>query len=193
MLPHAITPDLSLRLLEIRHADALFQLTDENRAYLRVWLPWLDSICQAEDTRTFIRRIRRDFADSGAFTCGIWHEGEICGVIGHNRIDWNNKTSCIGYWLAENFQGKGIITTCCRAIIDHAFGELGLNKILIACGIDNAPSQAIPDRLGFVREGVVRDAEWLYDHFIDEFRFEEGVESLIPFLTVHRASSHEEP
>ena len=78
-----------------------------------------------------------------------------------------NRVAYIGYWLAENFQGKGIMTACCRCLVDHAFRDLDLNKVVIACGTGNARSQAIPDRLGFVREGVLRDAEWLYDHFID--------------------------
>ncbi|MEO5914627.1 MAG: GNAT family N-acetyltransferase [Luteolibacter sp.] len=167
MFSHAVTPQIKLSLLEERHAEALFHVTDQNRAYLRVWLPWLDSTRTAEDTRAFIRGTRDDFATRGWAVCGIWFEGEICGVIGYNQIDWTNKVAYIGYWLAENFQGKGIITACCRSLIDHSFRDLDLNKVVITCGTGNSRSQAVPDRLGFVREGVLRDAEWLYDHFID--------------------------
>ncbi|MES2658793.1 MAG: GNAT family protein [Verrucomicrobiota bacterium] len=167
MFSHAVTPEIKLGLLEERHADALFQVTDQNRAYLRVWLPWLDSIRTAEDTLAFVRRTRNDYVNRGCAVCGIWFNGGICGVIGYNQIDWTNKVAYIGYWLAKDFQGKGIMTACCRSLIDHAFRDLDLNKIVIACGTGNSRSQSIPDRLGFSREGVHRDAEWLYDHFID--------------------------
>ncbi|MES2439094.1 MAG: GNAT family protein [Verrucomicrobiota bacterium] len=167
MFSHAVTSEIKLGLLEERHAAALFRLTDHHRDYLRVWLPWLDATRTVDDARAFIRRTRGDYAAHGWATCGIWFQGEICGVIGYNRIDWVNKVATIGYWLAEDFQGKGIMTACCRSLIDHAFRDLGLNKVVIACGTGNSRSQAIPDRLGFRREGVHRDAEWLYDHFID--------------------------
>jgi ribosomal-protein-serine acetyltransferase len=38
---------------------------------------------------------------------------------------------------------------------------------VIACGVENKRSQAIPQRLGFTHEGTARQAEWLYDHFVD--------------------------
>jgi ribosomal-protein-serine acetyltransferase len=167
MFSQVVTPTISLRLLEERHSDSLFQLTERNRAYLRCHLPWLDFTRQADDTKNFIRNSLRGFIDSGCFVCGVWFENTLCGVIGYNRIDWPNKTAYLGYWLSEDFQGKGIITTCCRFLINHAFTEYSLNKIVIFCGADNTKSQAIPDRLGFVREGVLKEAEWLYDHFVD--------------------------
>jgi ribosomal-protein-serine acetyltransferase len=52
-------------------------------------------------------------------------------------------------------------------LVEHAFGELGLNRVSIACAVENKKSCAIPERLGFRREGVKRQAEWLYDHFVD--------------------------
>ncbi|MFP3338955.1 GNAT family protein, partial [Micrococcus sp. SIMBA_131] len=73
----------------------------------------------------------------------------------------------IGYWLAENFQGNGIMTAAVKGIIDQAFHEYGLNRVEIQCGIENKKSRAIPERIGFKQEGVVRDAEYLYGHFHD--------------------------
>ena len=59
------------------------------------------------------------------------------------------------------------MTAACRALVDHACEELGLNRVSIACATENKKSCAIPERLGFRREGIVRQAEWLYDHFVD--------------------------
>ena len=45
--------------------------------------------------------------------------------------------------------------------------ELQLNRIEIRAAIGNVKSQAIPEKLGFAKEGCVREAEWLYDHYVD--------------------------
>src|SRR3712207_9583243 len=49
----------------------------------------------------------------------------------------------------------------------RSFLELGLNRVGIACAVENEKSCAIPERLGFRNEGVQRQAEWLYDRFVD--------------------------
>ncbi len=59
------------------------------------------------------------------------------------------------------------MTRACRALVGHAFTELNLNRVEIRCASDNARSCAIPERLSFRREGLLREAEWLYDRFVD--------------------------
>ncbi len=73
----------------------------------------------------------------------------------------------MGYWARERYRGKGLMTAACRALVAHAFGELGPNRVSIACATENEKSCAIAERLGFQREGVVRQAKWLYVRFVD--------------------------
>ena len=162
-----IDDDLELRLLEERHAEALSALSDQNRAYLRLWMPWVDQSRTVEDRRNFIKRSLEQFANNDGFAAGIWFRGRLAGVIGIHRIDRLNRTTSIGYWLGSSFQGRGIMTRACRALVDCAFNELGLNRVEIRCATENRKSRAISERLGFTQEGVIRQAEWLYDHFVD--------------------------
>jgi ribosomal-protein-serine acetyltransferase len=120
-----------------------------------------------EDHKNFIRDALTQFAQNKGFVAGIWHEGRLAGVIGYDPIDWENRTTELGYWLGEEYQGKGLVTAACRALVEHAFGELSLNRVVISCATENKKSCAIPERLSFRREGVQRQAEWLYDHFVD--------------------------
>ncbi len=159
--------DTELRLLENQHAEELFALTDQNREHLRKWLPWLDGNRSIADTRAFITRSLIQYANNGGFPTGIWFKGALAGVIDYNTIDWSNRTARIGYWLGASFQGKGLMTKACRALIDYAFSELKLNRVEIRCATGNKRSRAIPERLGFTQEGTVRQAEWLYDRFVD--------------------------
>ncbi len=167
MFCFSIDNETELRLLEERHTEELFALTDQNRAYLREWLPWVDGVQSAEHTKQFIKSALEQFAQNQSFHAGIWHKNKLAGVIGFHKIDWADQKTSIGYWLAAAYQGKGLVTKACRALIEYAFRELKLNRIEIRCAVENKKSRTIPERLGFVQEGVVRQAAWLYDHFVD--------------------------
>ncbi|MFQ5796360.1 MAG: GNAT family N-acetyltransferase [Candidatus Bipolaricaulia bacterium] len=167
MFRFRIDDDTELRVLEGRHAEELFALTEQNRAYLREWLPWLDNTGSLEDTQKFIKRSLEQFANNNGFQAGIWYQGKLVGVIGYHKIDWANRKTSIGYWLGASFQGRGLVTKACRGLVDYAFNELGLNRVEIHCATENKKSCAIPERLGFTQEGTIRQAERLYDHFVD--------------------------
>jgi ribosomal-protein-serine acetyltransferase len=158
---------MELHPLEEGDAEELFALVDGNRAYLREWLPWLDQNTEVDHTRAFIRAASKQLADRNGFTCGIRWRGALVGVVGLHGIDWANRKTSLGYWVAEPHQGRGIVTRACAAVLRHLFEEMGLNCVEIGCAVGNAKSNAIPVRLGFTKEGVLRQREWLYDHFVD--------------------------
>lgn len=162
-----IEKDLELRELEENDGDDLFALVDRNRDYLRQWLPWLDKEKTRMDSLNFIRSAREQSAANMGLVAGIWYRQHLAGIISYNSIDWTNRVTHIGYWVGAGYQGNGIVTRACSAMIDYAFFDLQLNRIEIRCATGNLRSCAIPARLGFKREGVVRQAEWLYDHFVD--------------------------
>jgi ribosomal-protein-serine acetyltransferase len=158
---------IELRLLQISDAEELFALTNTNRDYLRTWLPWLDWTTSVNDTKSFIESTLEPSANSRGLAAAICYEGSIVGVIGYNHIDKQNRIGSIGYWLAENYQKQGIMTTSCQTICDYGFTTLNLNRLVINCATDNQSSRLIPERLGFIHEGTMRDAEWLYDRFVN--------------------------
>jgi ribosomal-protein-serine acetyltransferase len=159
--------DLELDLLDEPQAEELFALVDANRTYLREWLPWLDQNTEVEHTRVFIRAMRKQHEDKNGFTCGIRFRGRLAGVVGLHGIDRVNRKTSIGYWIAQPHQGQGLVTRACAALLPYLFDELGLNCVEIGCAVGNTRSGAIPERLGFTKEGVLRQREWLYDHFVD--------------------------
>jgi ribosomal-protein-serine acetyltransferase len=156
-----------LRLLQVDHAPALFSLADRNRARLSEWLPWMLHTHDAADTENFIRASLEQYAAREGFHAGIWHDGELCGAVGLHRIDWPNRSVSLGYWIAQDKQGLGIVTRSVAALVGHCFDELALHRVEIRCGAENRRSRAIPVRLGFREEGVLRDAQWLGDRFSD--------------------------
>ncbi|WP_259339653.1 GNAT family N-acetyltransferase [Mesobacillus zeae] len=89
------------------------------------------------------------------------------GMIGLHYIDWWNKTTEIGYWLSEEQQGNGIMTRTVNSLIQHCFNELDLNRIIIRAASENTQSCAIPARLGFIEEGILREAQFLHGKYHD--------------------------
>jgi len=156
-----------LKLLEEKHAAAIFAVVDRDRAYLREWLPWVDLTEDAEDTRKFVQTTLQQFADNLGLTAGIWSGSEYAGTIGAHKIDWLNRKVELGYWMASAFQGRGIMTDACRLLTGHAFEEWELHRVEIHCAPGNQKSCAIPLRLGFQLEGVMREAQLIGRKYFD--------------------------
>ncbi|MDQ0343270.1 hypothetical protein J2S14_002084 [Lederbergia wuyishanensis] len=61
MFLHKIDEELSLKLIDLRDSEKLFELIIQSRDYLREWLPWLDTTTKKEDTEDFIKMCLRGF------------------------------------------------------------------------------------------------------------------------------------
>jgi len=156
-----------LRLLEEADADELFALVDRNREHLAPWLPWVPLTRSREESLEFIRLTRRQLADNDGLQAAIEVDGAIAGMVGFHHVDWNNRATSIGYWLASDRQGRGTMTEAVRAFVDHAFAVWGMHRVVIEAATGNARSRAIPQRLGFREEGVRRGAERNGDDYLD--------------------------
>ncbi|WP_079508933.1 GNAT family N-acetyltransferase [Mesobacillus jeotgali] len=167
MFLYKIDEQLSLKQPELNDSERIFELTENARDYMKEWLPWLDFTQTADDTREFIKGTMKGYAENRSMTTVILYKGEIVGTAGFNSINWSNKTAYIGYWLGYEYQGNGIMTRVARALTDYAFNHLKLNKVEIRAAKGNRKSRSIPERIGFVEEGTIRQAEWLYDHYVD--------------------------
>lgn len=144
-----------LRSLEPEDAEAVFAVIEANREHLRRWFPWVDPTVSAADTREFIEGSRASSTD--VEVVGIWVNGEYAGNMGM-RVDPLSNQGEIGYWLAEPFEGRGLVTKGCRALIEHGLHQLGLHRIEIKAAPHNVRSRAVAERLGFTQEAQLREA-----------------------------------
>ena len=168
MLRRELPNGYALRLLEESDADELFALIDANRAHLERWMPWVEHEHEPADVLPFIRGTRRQIADNdGMQTAIVAPDGLIVGMVGFHSIDWMNRKSSIGYWLARDEQGRGTMTEAVRAHVDHAFTTWKLNRITIQAAPENSRSRAVPERLGFREEGVLRQVERVGGRMLD--------------------------
>jgi len=167
MFVRQVAPGIELRLFELKDADELFAVIEDDRKALREWLPWVDVTGSADDLRHFIQRVRNQFEMNQGPQGVLRVHGRIAGALGCHPIDWPNLHCSIGYWLHSSHSGRGIVTRACASMLDYLFDELGLHRVTIQCGTGNHKSCAIPERLGFSREGVIREGEWVNDRWVD--------------------------
>jgi ribosomal-protein-serine acetyltransferase len=158
---------LELRPLNLRDAKALFALVEANRKRLRCWLPWPDSNRSVVDSRAYILRVRALARAGLGQSFGVWWREQLVGIVGFVWIDAANHRAAIGYWLAQEAEGHGLMTASVKALLRYGFRTLKLNRIEIHVGIRNRRSRAIPERLGFRREGTLRQVEYLADRHVD--------------------------
>ena len=158
---------LELRSVATSDAEPLFARVDTQRAHLVPWLPWVEGTRTSADTRRFIERSIEQETSGSGLAALIVGEGQILGVIGFNTIDAENRSAEMGYWLGKDAEGRGIMTRSAQALLRYGFDTLGLHRVCIRAAVENARSRAIPERLGFVEEGILRDAERHGDRFLD--------------------------
>ncbi len=121
----ANTPDLMIQLgdgIELRpvsaaDCDELYAAIDRNSARLRTWLPWVGLTFGQNDLRAFLQQKEIDNSARVSLTTHIRFEGELCGAVGLHVIDQRHRSSSIGYWLDEAYEGRGIMTRACRAMV----------------------------------------------------------------------------
>lgn len=167
----SVNEHITLKLRTEADAEEMFLLTDKNRELLRLWLPWVDKTLSVEDTERYIQETKEKFDAKKSADFGILYDNVMAGSMGFNKIDWVNENAEIGYWLGEEFQGKGIMTECVRAMVNYGFNELNLHRIEIRCSTINTKSANVPKRLGFKHEGRLIDDHKRNGEFSDTFIF----------------------
>ncbi len=162
-----IDENLKLILSQPNHAEEVTTVVRENLEQLKPWMNWATNDYSIETAREFIKFNLSEFANKGSFSASIISDGKFVGAVGFHNLDLMNKSAHIGYWLAKEAQGKGIITRCCRVLLDYLFDDLGLNRVQINCMSENVKSRAIPERLNFVEEGIERQSGFHLGKFVD--------------------------
>ncbi len=160
MFYYRIDENIKFSLPDIHRADEIAVLVRANLERLRPWMPWAIDEYSAENAKEFIHRTLKEFAENGRFNVMIEVDGRLAGSLGFHDLDTVNQSAAIGYWIGEEFEGRGIVSRCCRVLIDYLFDTMKLNRVQINCNFENIRSRAIPERLGFKLEGIHRQVEF---------------------------------
>lgn len=161
MIVIKIDKEIELKQLEQSDARDIFKAIDSQRTYLGKWLPFVAFTKEISDTEKFVDSIVNAPKDRFEYVFAIRKQKEFIGLIGFKDTDKLNQKTEIGYWLSKKYQKQGIITRSVAELCDFAFNKQRINRVQIKCALGNKPSIKIPQKLGFIFEGIERDGELL--------------------------------
>ena len=156
---------VNLRQLSVNDARAIAHLMNYNISKYLYEVPDPYSI---QDALGFINKAHNDFESLSALHFAIEYKRMsdqrnnypvFVGSIGLKNIDLINKKSDLGYWIGEEYWGRGIATECVRLIISYAFSSsgLGLREVIAYVFPENKASIRVLENNGMKNKGKVNE------------------------------------
>jgi RimJ/RimL family protein N-acetyltransferase len=150
---------LVVRFYREDDAPELFQAVRESIPEVSAWLGWCHENYSIEESRDFVRS-RSEKAETGEwYSFGIFDQTDndrFLGGVGLNFINRVHQFGNLGYWVRTSATGKGVASRASSLVARFAFEELGLHRIEILAAVSNVASQRVAEKIGAVREGVLR-------------------------------------
>lgn len=148
--------------VDVLHSELYDDVAMRSRADSRPWRPVPRGSGQSPYAVT-------DPSDEAAlFSVVELESGELMGEALLWGIDMHNRTAHIGISLRPAFRGRGFSTDVLHTLCTYGFTVRGLQRLQIETLADNAPMIAAAASAGFVREGTLRSAAWVYGVYADE-------------------------
>lgn len=98
-------------------------------------------------------------------------DGVLLGTCGFHSVElWVFKAE-LSYDIGRPYWGQGIVPEAARALLRHAFGEMGMNRIQSSVIPEAAASAKVLEKLGFHREGVLRETGYWKGRFWDKVTY----------------------
>ncbi len=126
---------------------------------LRPWMLFANVERDLSDTELGVREAHAKFITRDDLRMYVFLKDsmQFIGSSGLHNPNWSVPSFEIGYWIDARFSGKGYMTEAVKGLTDYAFEHLKARRIEIRCDTLNAKSRAIPERLGFELEGILRN------------------------------------
>lgn len=152
-LPIDLGDGADVRRFVMDDLDAIWAVASGERERLGEWMPWVETNTSIDVQRSWLEKVVAE--PEGFEGCGIFMDGELAGGVG---LGWDPYRIAgeIGYWTRAAFEGRGLITRSVRELTRLAFEHIGLNRVVIRAGVENARSRAVPERLGYTQECLER-------------------------------------
>ena len=165
---HLEIGDYFLRDWQLQDASSIAKYADNRK----IWRNLRDGFphpYRIQDAEIFIERVNQA---SPRTVFAIATEAEAIGSIGLMLgEDVHRFTAEMGYWLAEPFWGKGIMTQAVRSLTKWAFGELKLHRISAEPYAPNRASHRVLEKAGFIREGILRSNAFKDGKILDQYLY----------------------
>jgi len=187
--PGLVGASVGLRPVRARDARAWRDMRVQNAAWLRPWEPTNpETPLYRSGLGPYIamaRAMRREARRGQALPWVITYNGRFAGQLTVGNIIWGSaRSGSVGYWIDQEFAGRGVIPTALAMAMDHCFGVVGLHRVEATIRPENRASRRVVEKLGFHEEGIRRrslhvDGAWR-DHICYALTAEDAAAGLMP-------------
>lgn len=158
MLPELLETDrLRLEATVPAHAAGLWPAIEASLPELTKYMAWAPS-ASAANTVTFTERIEKKREELTDWSFTIFLGDEVAGNISLMGYEALADLAEVGYWLRSDLCGRGLMTEAARAVVDFGFDDVGCHRLELRAAESNPGSIRVAEKVGFVREGLLRDA-----------------------------------
>lgn len=149
---------VALRLITTRDASTLERLLLDNRSWLQQWEATYPGFIRPSipnfSLKPVIKRLLAGYKAKTGVPFVVTYDGEIVGQLSVSGIAEGSVSSAqVGYWVAEDFAGRGIIPTAVALAVDYCMRVLNLHRVEICIRPENSASLRVVEKLGFRYEG----------------------------------------
>jgi RimJ/RimL family protein N-acetyltransferase len=157
-----------LRRLAMDDAEDIFHAVSESIPHLSPWMPWCHANYSLQETQNFIGKQIELWNAGEEYGFTIRNNvGAFAGLCGLNQFNRIHHFANLGYWLRQSSLGNGYATAATRMVASFGLRELKLRRVEILVAVDNYRSQQVAERVGAVREGILRQRLWIHDRAHD--------------------------
>ncbi|MFX1497829.1 MAG: GNAT family N-acetyltransferase [Promethearchaeota archaeon] len=158
---HLETNRLVIRRYEEGDGKELYQMLERNnnRKYLKEFVDELENIKTKEDAEKNIQELSTFRINRTRFVIDMWlkSSGNYIGQIWIEPNKWEVPSFELGWYVESTLQKQGLATEAAKAAIQFLFKSLKAHKIIIITRDDNRNSYKLAERLGFIKEGHLRE------------------------------------
>lgn len=137
---------------------------------LNEWLPWARLEYEHADSNAFIRESILSWKEDRAWDYSIRHQEDPDRHVGSLSL-WTvsklGKIAEFGYWVRTDENSRGICTEAVERLLEESFGAMGYHKVVLRIATGNVASDRVAEKLGFTREGVLREELLIRGNWVD--------------------------
>ena len=165
-MPELRTPRLRLRKLNMRDAQDIYRYSRDPEVARHVLWEAHRSI---GDSRSYLRYMLRRYHSHEPASWGIelLETGRVIGTIGFMWVQEDNASAEVGYSLAREYWGRGIMTEALRAVVQYGFDHMSLNRIEAQHETTNPASGAVMRKCHMQHEGTLRSRLYNKGRYVD--------------------------
>jgi ribosomal-protein-alanine N-acetyltransferase len=174
---------VGLRLIRPGDARVLERLLNDNRAWLEQWEATYPGFIRPNPNSLSLKPVIKNLLAAHKAKTGVpfvvTFDDQVVGQLSVSSIIGGSVSSAqMGYWIAENFAGRGIIPAAVALAVDYCMLNIGLHRMEICIRPENVASLRVVEKLGFRYEGMRKNYIHIDNKWCDHECFALTIEDL---------------